>query len=125
MKLYQAIAQTIASIKTCETSCNWEWFEKHKETLARLTRELPSGSGIDNGCEIDRDASNDTRLIITFSFHHMDDNGYYDGWTDYRLTLRPCLRFGIDVKIQGEDRNNIKDYLYETFIHTLNSEVQP
>jgi hypothetical protein len=123
MKLYQSIAQTIQAFQTCEKTCNWEWMETHKETIAKLSRELPSGSGIDNGCEIDVYSSKPNRLVITFSFHHMDENGYYDGWTEHKAIVRPSLCFGIDLHITGPHRNQIKDYLHETLEYALTQET--
>ena len=39
----------------------------------------------------------------------------YDGWTNHTLTVRASLQFGIDLTISGRNRNQIKEYLYETF----------
>jgi len=85
-----------------------------KNNLDTLQDELPSGSGIDSGCKIDLDNSTPEKIIITFGFHHMDENGSYDGWTDHKLTVKPSFS-GIDIKISGRDRNQIKDYLYDVF----------
>lgn len=55
------------------------------------------------------------RIVFDFSFHHMDENGYYDGWTEYKLVITPSLTDGFDYKITGRDRNRIKEYLYDVF----------
>lgn len=85
---------------------------------------LPSGSGIDRGCEIplcdaifDRKGRLQHFSIVT-SFHHMNDIGYYDGWTSHTIRVRPDWD-GIDFTISGRDRNQIKDYLGETFQYAL------
>ena len=49
----------------------------------------------------------------------MNDDGYYDGWTDHILTVTPNLGGYPDMKISGRDRNNIKEYLYDTLSYIL------
>lgn len=120
-KLYQRIARTLQAIENCRQSGNSVWLDKHCDTLDQLEAMLPSGSGIDNGTHLDRDRSTPNKIVLTFGFHHMDENGYYDGWTDHTLTVRPSLAFGIDLKITGPNRNEIKDYLHETYHHALDT----
>ena len=91
--------------------------------LSELDDELPSGSGIDSGCKIDLDSSTSEKIVITFGFHHMNDGGFYDGWTEHKLTVKPSFLFGIDLKISGRDRNQIKDYLYDLFSFELKKEI--
>lgn len=121
VKLYQRIACTIQAIENCHKANNTVWIDKHNETLDSLESMLPSGSGIDNGTKIDRDRSTSNKIVLTFGFHHMDENGFYDGWTEHTLTVRPSLAFGTDLTISGPNRNQIKDYLYETFSHCLDT----
>ena len=54
------------------------------------------------------------KIVISFGFHHMDENGMYDGWTNHDLIIRPDFD-GFKIKITGRDRNCVKDYLYELF----------
>jgi len=82
---------------------------------------LPSGSGIDSGCAIDVDASDSRKIFIDTSYHHMNDGGYYDGWTEHRITVSPSFD-GIDIKISGRDRNQIKDYLHDVFYTALTAD---
>ena len=49
----------------------------------------------------------------------MNEHGFYAGWTKHMVTVRPSLAFGLDVRIGGRDRNAIKDYLAEVFLHAL------
>jgi hypothetical protein len=82
--------------------------------LEKILELLPSGSGIDSGIQFDEDKSNPNKLIFKFSFHHMSSDGYYDGWTEHKLIIKP--EFGsFDLNITGKDRNMIKDYLYDMF----------
>lgn len=75
---------------------------------------MPSGSGVDDGTKLD-DRSNPDKLEFIASFHHMDENGCYDGWTDHRVIVKPSLVFGTSIRVTGRDRNQIKDYLHELF----------
>jgi len=85
-----------------------------RETLARLMSEAPSGSGIDSGTQLS-DESTPKKLVFELGFHHMDENGFYDGWTYHKAIVRPSLEYGFDLKITGPNRNDIKDYLYQVY----------
>lgn len=122
--LYREIASLIEARQNCRKANNTEWFDKHEETILSLVKDfMPSGSGIDSGTEIDLDRSKPDKLVFTFGYHHMNENGYYDGWTHHTLIVRPSLAHGIDITISGRDRNQIKDYLHETYRHALVSLV--
>src|SRR5215831_6080760 len=122
---YRAIAQIIAARENCKTSGNLEWFKRHTDRLVSLCLEvLPSGSGIDSGNTIDLDKSTSDRIVVHTSFHHMDESGGYDGWTEHTVTVRPSLAFGFELTVSGRDRNEIKEYLSETFHAALSAEVR-
>lgn len=122
MKLYQKIASVISAISNCEKSGNREWLLQHKETLAELLRILPSGSGIDMGTKLDLDSSSPKKLVLLVDFHHMDENGYYDSWVEYKVIVKPSLQFDFTLKVTGKDKNCIKEYLYELYNHALQVE---
>ena len=121
--LYRQIAETLQAIKNCEKSNNIEWRDRHEETLDTLLDHMPSGSGIDNGCKLDRDGSTRTKLVFDCAYHHMNEHGMYDGWTDHTVTVTPSFQ-GIEMKISGKDRNDIKDYLHETLHYALTQEIE-
>ena len=112
------------SINICELSncfnawksCNEEWKGKHEERINNLLQLLPSGSGIDAGVNFDWAGSKKDKLIFTFGYHHLNEVGYYDGWTQHKLILTPSFS-GYDMKITGADKNMVKDYLYDTFAY--------
>ena len=58
------------------------------------------------------------KLVFYTSFHHMNDNGFYDGWTEHTVTVRPSLQFGFNMKISGQNRNEIKYHLHDVFYTT-------
>ena len=126
MKLYEKIAHLINAIDNCanRTPRNTEWEDRHTDTIEQLIKDMmPSGSGIDRGTEIDFYRSTDQKLVFTFGFHHMDEHGGYDGWTEHKAIVTPDLAFGMKLKITGRDRNFIKEYLHETYHYALTQEV--
>lgn len=125
MKLYQRIARLVAARLNCEKSGNTEWFDRHTQRLEDITKNiLPSGSGFDCGTTIDLDESGPERVVLRTEFHHMDDGGYYDGWTDHTILITPSLQFGFELRITGKNRNDIKDYIYQIFEQVLNEEIK-
>jgi hypothetical protein len=58
--------------------------------------------------------------VFTCSYHHMNSDGYYDGWTEHEIIAKPSLVHGIDLEVKGRNRNEIKDYLHDTFYTCLN-----
>jgi len=50
----------------------------------------------------------------------MDESGGYGGWTEHYVTVTPTFT-GIDIKVSGKNRNEIKDYIAEAFEVCLNS----
>lgn len=124
MKLYQKIASTIIAIRNCEKSGNSEWLEKHKDTLYDIEKNvLPHGGGIDSGCKINVEKSNENKIVIDVPYHCMDEHGYYAGWRDYQIVIKANLAFDFTVDIKGRDYNGLKDYLADIFHHVMNEEV--
>lgn len=124
MKLYQAIATAIVARENSYETYNQEWLENWENKLEEYQKLLPSGSGFDSGCEIDLDNSNGERIRIKADFHHMNEHGFYDGWTEHTVTIRASLLFGFEVRVNGVNRNNIKEYIQETFNHVMSMEVE-
>lgn len=129
MKIYQALARTIGARLRC-----LEWAEQgrdmtqaiqaHDEAIKTMMEDFPSGSGFDNGTEIDLDDSTGEKLVFTTAYHHMNDGGMYDGWTEHIVTVVPSLEMEYRLRIRGSDRNDIKDYIAEQFHACLDAEVQ-
>lgn len=118
--LYKIIASLIGAIRNCEESGNTEWLDKHTERLEWIARnKLPSGSGIDRGTRIDTKASAPDRVFLMTAFHHMDDAGSYDGWTEHTITITPSLAFDFLLKVSGRDRNDVKEYLVQLYQNAL------
>lgn len=122
--LIQAIASKVAARENCLSSVppNTEWYHRHTAAGDALAKFLPSGSGFDSGTKIDWDKSRSERLVFTTSYHHMNENGMYDGWTDHTVIVSASLPFGIDIRVTGVNRNDIKEYIGETFQYALTRE---
>jgi hypothetical protein len=97
------------------TQCKEEYKQPHEDAIEEYLEFLPHGSGIDSGVVFVWKDSKPDKLVFTFGYHHMDENGGYDGWTHHELIITPDLQHGYKIKITGKDRNNTKEYLYELF----------
>ncbi len=98
MKTYQSLAKACGAYHRCVESGNTEWEAKWKAEIDETLEQFPHGSGFDSGTEIDLDASNDEKLVFTTAFHHMNENGMYDGWTEHAITVVPSL--GLDFHLK-------------------------
>jgi hypothetical protein len=108
--------------------CEWRktvnqaYLDDCERKIEACVSELPSGSGI-HGAKILVSRSGKYKVEISFYYHHMNENGYYDGIDGYRIVIKPCLTdAGFDIKIYGPNKNDIKDYLYDVFVEALTQE---
>lgn len=109
------IASSFNAYQTCKRTGN-EWADRHEDTIEQIVKDIfPSGSGFDSGVKFNFDTSKDDRLVFDTSFHHLNENGYYDGWTDHQVIVSPSLIFGFDIRVTGKNQNDIKDYIAQTF----------
>lgn len=123
MKVYQAFAQAIEARNNCKRGGNVEWVETWAERIKTLESELPSGSGFDNGTRLD-DSSTKDRLVFSTSFHHMNEDGYYCGWSHHTAAVTPSLAHGIDVRITGRNVRDVKDYIGDIFDDAMAREIE-
>lgn len=129
--LFQAIANELDRMHRITTNPPSYWEAQHKAcivqsvktNLERLEGLLPSGSGIDCGTKIE--PTDGRKIVLIVEFHHMDEGGGYDGWTSHKLTVSPSLAYGFDIRIDGRDRNGIKEYLGEVYKSALRELVDP
>ena len=123
-KLYRELAINIDWLnRTLEDPSKGFWSNKAQDHINTIMADSPSGSGIDAGTALDLNESTGNKIIFRVSYHHMNDAGYYDGWTEHKITVKPSLTSDYDLTIGGRDRNNIKDHLYETFDYWLKALV--
>lgn len=143
-KLYQAIACKLSAIANCIESGITDWQERHLDGLNALIKEyMPSGSGFDAGTRLDFNDSTPDRLIFTTSFHHMDENGMYCGWSEHTVAVTASLCFGFEIdmesdyegvdrhyrnedtgeQLQDTDFSSDSDYIAEEFHHALSQTI--
>lgn len=122
--LFKILAMKTQAYKNAQRDGNTRLMEIHTETLERLARNfLPSGAGVDSGTQIDLERSNGNKLVLNTSFHHMDEHGGYDGWTDHSIIVTCSLVNDFQLHVTGKNRNQIKDVLYDRFDDVLRIEL--
>lgn len=121
-KLYQNIASALVARANCQNSDNATWAAIWTHRLTKeLHDALPHGSGFDSGVELDLAASTPNKLVLLTGFHHMDDNGCYDGWTHHAVIVTPDLAHGFNLRVTGRDKREIKDFIAEALHGHLNT----
>jgi hypothetical protein len=117
-------AEAFVSCKTARDNCvasgNTEWEVRWHDRLDKLVDYIPTWSGMTlrlSGVEIKPDA-----IRYEVSYHHMNETGHYDGWTEHTVVVRPAFG-GIDVRISGRDRNDVKELIHETVRHAFTRHV--
>jgi hypothetical protein len=122
--LYRQLALLVQARLNAGKSGNHEWFDQHTDAILQLVREhAPSGSGFDSGTKIDLQRSTGEKLVFDTAFHHMNENGFYTGWTKHTVTVRASLTNDIDLTISGRNLNEIKDCFYDVFFSALTRPV--
>lgn len=122
--ILEAIASRIQARVNCEASGNEEWLARHLEAIESICKEhLPRGSGFDSGTQFDEDNSRPDRVVFNTAFHHMDEGGFYDGWTEHQVIVVPSFVGGFSLRVTGRDRRQIKDYIADTFHHALSQVI--
>lgn len=125
MKLYEAIYTALLARQNCATPgfANPTAIDGWDEVLDDLeTNFLPRGSGFDCGTRIVRDLTSSGGFKLTTDFHHMDEHGGYDGWTEHMVHVTPSFIGGFDMTVSGRNRNQIKDWIGSQFGRALGME---
>lgn len=103
-----------ADVQRIMTQEDTRFIDMWTPVLEEINARLPSGSGFDCGSEFLPDDSKRNRLVFKTSFHHMDDGGCYDGWTEHQIIVTPMFG-GFDIRVTGVNRNEIKEYIGDMF----------
>lgn len=88
----------------------------------RIIDILPSGSGFDNGTDIEFVSSK--KIIFKTAFHHMDDNGYYCGWTEHKVIIEADFWRDLTIRVTGVNKREIKSYISDIFALLMYSEFE-
>jgi len=118
--LYKRFAMTLNAYQNCRKWDNEAGAEIHHQALFQMLDELPHGSGIDGATSMDFEKSTPNRLIFHIEYHYMNENGFYDGWYNYKIIVTPSLQNDFDVTIVGKDTpSGCKDYLSDVFVEAF------
>lgn len=99
------LSSAITAYHNCKKTNNHEWITKHRQRIEELAKTcLPSGSGFDSGCTVDYEMSSQDRIVIETSFHHMNEDGYYDGWSNHHIIVTPGF-MGPNYEINSDYSN--------------------
>lgn len=120
--LYVRLARAIEAYRRCVETKNDEWLKRWRDDIDELVNEFPSGAGFDNGWRFSPQSSV-AKLMFNTDFHHMNDNGCYDGWTEHTITVTPVLDYGFELKISGRNRNGIKELIADVVDEVLRREI--
>ena len=125
-KLYQEMASLILARANCIAKANTEWQSNHEDRLQELLQELPHGSGLDYTWNYDFSKSNQDKMVLLMNFHAMNQDGYYDGIIDFKVTITASLTNDINMVITGNfgKYQDIKDYLYDILIYAFTSDIK-
>lgn len=120
MKLYKFLANNLFRIDRMTREGRTDYAARVKDDVEAFVKSrFPSGSGFDMGTKLVWDKSHPEQLEFKTAFHHMDGGGFYSGWTEHHIIVKPSLLFDIDIRISGKNRNEIKDHIHEVFNHVL------
>jgi hypothetical protein len=137
MKVYQRIASIIGwqenLIKGKNDDQISQWFpETHNQLGAIENDYLMHGSGFDAGtCIFPYPESKPDRIVGHTAFHHMDEYGGYDDWSEFDFVVTPTLQSpGYRLRIIEKDiirkykaRGDV-DYFYDELDHCLSQEYE-
>lgn len=125
-RIYQEISSRLQARLNCEKSNNMEWLEKHQTAIDDICKNhLPHGSGFNQGTTLFYLESKPEKLVFIAPFHHMNENGFYDGWSNLKIVITPSLQYNFNIKITGIMRKykDDIDYFVECFDYALNKEI--
>lgn len=122
--IYVELAARISAMANCLKEGNEHWYGNHGLVIDEIMKTGPTGSGVDTGLQLMYDKSKTDHLVIAFGYHHMSETGFYEGWTDHELVITPSLHLDYLLRITGQDRNNIKEYLNDIFSAWLSATVE-
>lgn len=119
------IAQSLQRAEYWEKNGNLKTAQDIRDALQTwVKRNAPRGSGIDSGTTLDLDKSHSERVVLSTAFHHMDENGYYDGWTYHTVAAKASLMYKVLITVGGKNRNDIKNYLYQVYEHWFGKQLE-
>ena len=104
MKVYQQLARLV------DWNPTGEYLDSKNKRVEDLVKNyLPSGSGFDGDISID-EKSTDEKIILRVEYHHMDINGFYDGWSTFKVIITASMAYNYCMQVKGE--SVVRKYFY-------------
>jgi len=124
--VYQELARKLGAYQWCVKEGNACAVKHLHDIEATVEEYMPSGSGVDTGTTLNLEKSTPDRLVFDASYHVMNEAGFYVGWIDFQVIVKPSLAFDFDLSIRGQfgKYQDIKEYLYNLYSDALGQEVQ-
>lgn len=121
-QLYHHIADAIQALEYCKDTNNTAWIDNHASALQKMIDCLPHGSGINGNWNISYKYRNGIKsYALANTFDCMDENGFYDKYVHFRVTVSPSWS-EIDVTINGKftrKYEHIREYLGDILYDAL------
>lgn len=78
-------------------------------------KSLPSGSGLDYKWHVDKGGTTYNKLVLKSAYHAMNQNGMYDRWIEFTVTITASWETDYDLSVRGNfgEYQDIKDYLMD------------
>lgn len=121
MPLYRIIAYAMEALENCKRHDNKLW-EDHWSLLVDMgVGLLPHGGGFDDYPKLTREVAKQDYLVFHGSYHEMNSHGFYVGWRDYRVVVKPSFVHGLTVRVTGAGKA-LGEYIHEVFHSALVTE---
>ena len=126
MKVYQKMARLVDWNPTVGEYLD----SKNKQVDELIDKYMPSSSGFDGKIELD-EKSTDEKIIIHVEYHHMDINGFYDGWSTFKVIITASMAYNYCMQVKGESvvrkyfyHVGFDDFVISVFRDCLDKEVE-
>lgn len=128
-KLYTILAQQVSAYQgyTSQQGLRGNRLESKLRAIAErimdyVEKYMPIGSGIEN-TRLVLAKSTESVLVFSCAYHHMNETGFYTGYTYHEIKVSSSLTNEINIRITGKDRYDIKEYLDQIFFDALVQDV--
>ena len=117
--MYRSTVELIATAANAQRNCATGYLDYWRQVIEWVEKQLlPTGSGFDCGTRIEEDSCDLKKVVLSTSFHHMNDHGLYNGWSGHKVIVTPTFN-DFDLKVTGRNLNNIKEDIGEIFANCL------
>ena len=115
----RSLAAALVAAHAWRKTVTPQYADECDKRIAALESSLPSGSGINSGTTVEYAGPN--KIVLSCGFHHIDEHGFYDGWTYHKIIVKPTFNGHLHVRVTGRDRNLIKEHLADIYREALES----